>query len=365
MKYLLIILLLIVIFEGLFLFKIKTAPQKDLKCQNLEKTEKLKCGEELIEQTFEEKGLKEAFSLIDQLSTDPDFSLNCHGFAHTLGEKAYLTFFKQAKTLSFEESSTCGFGFFHGFMETLLSSGGNIKQAGDFCNSSQNPSAKGACFHGIGHGLTEDRMKEKWSTEDDLVKTPLSSCEQLSSDQAMVERCASGVFNVMAIRYICNDSSFGEAGKQFCDWPGVHIEGSLTLNKEDPLNYCKSQKKPSLKRACFGEMNTTLLALTANDFVKAAKFFEDLETEYQEPALWNLAFLLGFNSTRDYYPKQVENCNLIKNFKNACIKGFVSGVIFNQTPSSQEGENLDFCNFSKEYAEVCYQEGRRSLSVFK
>lgn len=322
--------------------------------KEVQDTSKLKCWDDLVDKVLqEENGLDKAFLLIARLyKQNPEVASNCHAFIHKLGERGYSLYSVRSDFKISSLTSTCGYGFYHGFMETLLTKGGTLKQSGEFCDWAAKQVAgkndiRGACFHGIGHGITEDHEKKTWLNEKDLVDKPLGICQEVTSDNYMIDRCSSGVFNVLAIKY---------------------GSGSLLLDKQDPLRYCKSVQKEYLKKPCFEEMNTMLISISGNDFIKAAKFLNEVEDKYAVQAMRSLASVVGLNKKPDYFPLQISNCRDISSrLRLACIGGFVVGLIEGEVPNSQETKALSFCKdaiLQEDERVSCYKEALWLLSLY-
>ena len=321
-------------------------------CDNLDLIAKKQCYEETVEQTLKKNGIEASFDLVDYLyQKDADFASDCHSYIHLVGEKAYQLF-SQGKHLKLSsKASSCGYGFYHGFMETLLLAGEDLKKAEQFCEWAEKEvggknDVKGACFHGIGHGLTENHDKKEWLNEQELVNNPLIICEQVSADESMINRCASGVFNVLAIKY---------------------NSAALPLNKQNPLGFCKTQTKPYFKKPCYEEMNTMLISISKNNLVLAANYLKNLEDEYAKSAMRSLAGVIGMGYKEASFFPHIETCRkLEEQFHLPCIRGFVGGLIEGQPPGTQEVGAMNFCSsgLSDEEKTNCYQEALRLLSLY-
>ena len=316
-------------------------------------TGKKQCWEEELENVLKAEGIDSAFDLVDYLfRSDSEFASDCHAYIHLVGEKGYQLFSQNRQIKLSSKASTCGYGFYHGFMETLLLAGEDVKKAGQFCDwaarqvGGKNDVA-GACFHGVGHGLTENHDKKSWLNENELVDLPLSVCEEMTEDKYMINRCASGVFNVLAIKY---------------------NSASLPVNTGDPLAYCKKLAKSYFKKPCYEEMNTMLRSISGNDFRKAAKFLEGLEYEYASGAIKSLAGVFGMSYKDVSFDLQLQNCRQLPvSLQSPCISGFVGGLIEGQPSTTQETKALSFCNSPKlqdDERTNCYQEALRLLSLY-
>ena len=220
-------IILIVLFIILLGSAIKITLQKKQSniCQNLNSTsQKLQCWEELIGSTLNSGGIDQAFKIVEQLyQEDPVFISNCHDFVHLIGEKAYQKFSNQQDFNFSSKTYYCGYGFYHSFMESLIDDGEDFEKARQFCDlvdrkiHSQNADAKGACYHGIGHGAADNHDQNTFKDETELTSNALDLCEKVSEENVFLNRCSSGVFNVLAIAYNSN---------------------RLKIRKTDPLRFC-------------------------------------------------------------------------------------------------------------------------------
>ncbi len=323
-------------------------------CSNLTLlANKKQCWEEKIENVLKDDGVDAAFDLVDLLyKNNPQFASDCHSYIHLVGQTGYQLFSQNRQIKLSAKASTCGYGFYHGFMETLLIVGKDIKEAGRFCEWAKKQvggtnDVEGACFHGIGHGLTEDHDKKSWLSENELVDKALGICEEVTRDEYMINRCASGVFNVLAIKY---------------------NSAALPLNKQDPLGFCKTQTKPYFKKPCFEEMNTTLISISRSDIIAAAKYLDEIEDQYALFAMRSLAGVVGMSFKDNSYDLQIQNCRkLPSRLRLSCIRGFVGGLIEGQTPNTQEIKALAFCSsvhLQDNEKTNCYQEALRLLSLY-
>lgn len=326
-------------------------------CQNLNsKSEKLQCWEELIDSTLTKQGINQAFEIVEQLyQKEPVFVSNCHDFVHLIGEKAYKLFSNHQEFNLSSKTSYCGYGFYHAFMEALLQDEGDLTKARQFCDvaarkmQDQNADAKGACYHGIGHGVADNHDQKSWENEKDLVEEALILCEKVAPDDVLLNRCSSGVFNVLAIAY--NDNR-------------------LKINPQDPLWFCRQLSNDIYKKTCYEEMNTALFVLTNKDFVSAAKFIETVkEDEFASSGIRSLAGVFGMSSVQIVdFDKPVRDCRkLQERLRLTCFKGFVAGLIEGGSPAVEYEKALQFCKDSllaTEEKQACFEEALRLSSIY-
>lgn len=309
------------------------AVNPDVNCQDLALSAKVKCWEDLMDQTLENKGLDKAFVLMDTLfQTEPGFAKDCHGFAHLLGEKAFDLFSSNKNFNLSSKTSYCGYGFYHGFMEKLLHSKNDINQARAFCKyagdtlQNQTPDAEGACYHGIGHGAVEDVTDPKlFGNPKAIIQPSLDLCEKVSQTEDKLFRCVTGVFNALEI---------------------VTTQGKyqLSLNREDPLLICRTQKE-TYKRACYTQMVIAVMHVTQDDFVKSAQILDTIaENDWAAESLSGLVVELVRLGKVDYQQTIAFCRKLSARFRLPCITGFGEGFLKYGPPQNEYVKAVDFCS---------------------
>src|SRR5690606_4720502 len=122
--------------------------------------------------------------MVDIHQEYPNFAVRCHRYAHDIGLKSYI-YYGTDVTLT-PKTSYCNAGFFHGYMEGLISSTDNMTQAVEFCArvdrelNSEFPLAYSQCLHGIGHGVLEHFIltsPDLLSAPDKLMAEAVAVCE--------------------------------------------------------------------------------------------------------------------------------------------------------------------------------------------
>jgi len=306
-------------------------------CENLGGSEKLKCWEDMIDSTLKDKGLSKAFELLAILyQKERQFASSCHDFVHKLGAKAYQLFSQEKDFELSDKSSYCGYGFYHGFMETLLQTTADMNQARKFCEYADTQlkkttsDAKGACFHGIGHGAVDGSDPRYWGNAQAMIKPALELCEKVSDDEnpppryGKLFRCASGVFNGLEILASSN-------------------QYKLSLNRGDPFWICRNQPD-KYKEACFMQFIVALLNVTGNDFIESAKIIDSIkEDEYALPTLQSLVVELPHQGKIDYKETLSYCRNLPVRFRETCVYSFAEGFMKYGPPQKEYVEALKFC----------------------
>lgn len=309
-------------------------------CKNLsEYGKKVGCWEKIVTEVMKTSGMDATWDIVATISAiEPLFAQNCHGFTHIIGEEAYQLFKKENKVNFNPKASYCGYGFYHGFMETLAQVSGNFEEARTLCKSFQN--AWRSCYHGIGHGTVDGSDPQTWGDAYLMIAPGLQLCERLGRNFQETNLCASGVFNSLAILY-------------------TNPKYKLVL-KEDPYWICKDQSKLYFKKPCFEEMNTWALRLGNYDFSKAKLFVEKINDDiYAGHAMRSLAtyaakFALERKNSNDF----ILSCRATKqHLQHHCIDGFVGGLFEFGMPGKEYHIALEFCNQSRlshQEKMVCY-----------
>jgi hypothetical protein len=286
--------------------------------------------------TFEDKGLDASFDVLSRLyNEEPSFSAFCHDITHRIGEAAYFLFSRNENFAVTPKTAYCSYGFYHGFMESLLSRTGDLKKTREFCEyvdkqlADKAPDATLQCYHGIGHGAADiivAKERSTWGNERKMVGPALKICEETARTQTQMSRCATGVYNAIAVFYTTN-------------------QYQLSMNKNDPLWLCHEQPE-KYKAECYLSMNTALLAFTGLDFSKAARYIEDIaEDDHAMRAILNLAAPMGTkNMNVKDHTEQITACrSLQERLRNPCIQGYAFGFLEHGEPGVEYIKPLNFC----------------------
>ena len=306
------------------------------------------CWQEELTATLEKSGIDATFDRVARLyDTDSNFSLYCHSVTHNIGIAAYPYFLEDKDSVLTPKASACGNGFYHGFMEALLSANLDPEEASEFCAyideklTAQAPDAALQCYHGIGHGAMDMAIIYGSSVDNEkaLIGPALKLCEGAADTKAQLYRCASGVFNGIANFYVT-----GEYG--------------LSINKEDPLWLCHDQPQV-YKRSCYGNMNSAIYWYSGNNFSEAMHYVEGIED--RDEAISAIKYLSGLASIYEGQNTAdiIDNCRLIQeHLRLPCIEGFVQGFLEHGTPGREYKDALDFCRsdlLSQEEKDACFR----------
>lgn len=325
---------------------------KEDACQGSQ--DSVECWEEKLFLALDTNGVDAAFELMaDLYVSEARFPMHCHGIAHDIGIRAYGQFLKNKDSILTQKAAYCANGFYHGFMEALLTVTRDPEEAREFCAyvdeklSSKTPDASLQCYHGIGHGAIDITIASYESGQDErfLVKQALQFCEEVSDTSQQLYRCASGTFNGIANFYISG-------------------EFNLSVNEEDPLWLCNEQPE-RYRYSCYGNMNSALWWIGRGDFGKSAKFIENIpEDKYAISAIQYLSRLAVLEIAERSHEEAIMACRALQErLYLPCINGFVNGYLEHGIPEAEHKQAFGFCRsvvMTQEERESCF---KHTLSV--
>lgn len=291
------------------------------------------CWQEAVTGALKSHGVDGALSMLAAAyDRDPSFSDTCHDLTHYIGKEAYGMFVKKRDFRVTPKTAYCSYGFYHGFMETLVSRQGDMQLAREFCQyvdrqiTKESPDAVYQCFHGIGHGTVNNHNEATWGNEQAMIDPALALCEQVAVSAEERSRCATGVYNGLAVFY--NGGEY-----------------NLKVDPADPLRICRTQKE-EYKDACYISLNVTVLAVTGGDFAAGAKFIEAIpEDTYAQHAIINLAAPVGSrNMNVDDHADILAICRSLQpRLRQACIQGYAYGFLEQGLPEQEYKQPIAFC----------------------
>ncbi len=349
-KLLLVISILLSISTALFIYSERLHSFDTVRlmaqCKNDNPTTQALCLQDLLEELVRSGGVDKAFDLVAQLGEiDENNIVNCHDYAHIIGKEAYRVF---AGGRPFEVSTKtayCAYGFYHGFMETLVSMSGDVSKAKEFCDYIEEELAKKgygtplSCYHGIGHGWTDVHDKALWGNERAMVSPALELCEQVTQDPHKLSICATGVFDFISIGYY-NDA-YG-----------------LKINKKDPFWLCKEQKE-RYKAPCYMDLSPAVLWLGDYKLEKSFTYLSTVEKGYERSFIKGIAAgAVRFIFNRgENVEDSIDLCRTLSGENSlACIWGLVDGITQFGALNKEYTKAISFCDSRKltpDEREVC------------
>lgn len=316
------------------------------------------CWEELILETLRSRGVKATFDMVVRLSeTEPMFANDCHGLSHLIGEKAYAQYVAQENFEITPATSLCGYGFYHGFMETMFLTTGNIEEAREFCKyvdeklAGQASAAAAACYHGTGHGAIDGSDPTVWGDIDAMMAPGFKLCALLATNVLETYLCDTGVFN--AIEILSADPKYG-----------------ITEIQKDPFPMCNTQLV-SRREGCYANMLPIILKMTNSDFQKAMDYINANMIDHDVIAIDGntvndlttiglmFEYIRVYGETEGYQEKGIAFCRAQEEADRLpCIEGLSGGHIKYGEPGKEYVKNLEFCALpllTEEERDSCYK----------
>lgn len=307
------------------------------------------CWKTAVTRTLAWAGIDAALDLIAKFyDTYPEFAAPCHDYTHLVGRTAYDQFSKTKVVPINERTAFCSFGFYHGFMETLLAKKSEIKEARTFCEYVEKKlknkvnNARLACYHGIGHGSTDTHNPLYQGDERAVVAPALKNCEAFAQTEEQLKLCATGVFDSIAIAY-------------------YNRANGMEIKLDDPLWLCHEQPE-KYKESCYRDMMTAISWLGNHKLEQSAPYVsKHVEPAYAPIAMHTLAdnsvrFVIGKGDPIEYIDvcrKQREDLIV------PCLRGLASGMMQFGKPGEEYKRALTFCQsnaFSDSERTVCSKE---------
>jgi len=315
------------------------------------------CVEMQIVTALETNGVAAALTELAKLySNNQNFAGACHGYAHLIGENAYDLFSKGKDVSLTSHTSYCGFGFYHGFMETMILTNGDIEEGRAFCKYvdgqlfDQSAAAATACYHGIGHGAVDGSDSRTWGNVDAMMAPGFALCDAIAETDFERYICATGVYN--AIDTLSANPKYGI--------------GAL---RDDPFAMCSTQPV-EFREPCYTNMLPVVLDLTRYDFTRAAQYVEEHIHDPNVPTIDGFTnremvilslfheFIRAHGKKDGYLADGVALCrSLPKHSRLACIQGLSGGHMKYGEPETSHLKALAFCNdviLVTEEKKACY-----------
>lgn len=320
-----------------------------------------KCFDEKIRVAVKEKGIEAAYKVFtDEISQGKPLPRNCHWTAHRIGETAFIMYEQGRKLNIANETSYCGFGFYHGFLEGFLRKYPDTSNIMKFCGEVTEKLGKMGyynCVHGIGHGQTEDPPPpETFGKPDEMLKPGIAVCEKLFGKEfSNLNLCLTGVYTVL-VKF------------------AYYNEYGLTWNKADPFAFCRTQPY-RYQKACYGEYAPKMDAELNWDFAKFGQLVNTIsDDKTRRLVTWVISSVftskdLQDDIKKDVSDKYVEGCrqNFDDKLRKVCWGGILLGLYTNAEPEKQYLKAFSFCNsskFSAEEKDLCFAEVVREAKQF-
>lgn len=332
--------------------------------------EKINCWLQIVFDRLRSEGLVSAYRAFSYLyETRPIFGASgCHQHAHKVGDTAYYELFVAGgltlEEMNFpQETTSCGYGFFHGFVEHLIQDhpdGAYVTKTCEYLRERYSESMRDIgiiCYHASGHGFTISKAdtltKSEWGNMYALVEEPLLSCESLPDISSReIEDCREGVFNVIS------------------DWMVLEDLG-LSFDYEEPFKLCNTLLE-RWKHACYYELGMKLEPVIGDEPTEAEKFVRNIgDTDLRETVFGvMIAGMMQRQAPLNGYEEVLGGClNVVDaTLMHICVRSLVNGMMEHGSPGKEYEKILPLCAFpslkEREVESVCYEALARRLSRF-
>lgn len=313
-----------------------------------------KCFDQLIRETVEADGIDAAYALFQDVYSVGKLPSSCHWTAHVIGTAAYELFENGEEFPISEATSYCAYGFYHGFMEELLREHHDVDYAMRFCERVGDALGRQGienCYHGIGHGYTEDPpAPEDVGDFQAMIDPGIEICEFLFRDNFNnLNLCLTGVFTVPA--------GFAAQG-----------EYGLAIDPKRPFEYCRDQPYRYLK-ACYGEFAPKLNAILDYDIGRLPPYVNEIsDTKLKKLVTWVVPMVVMNEDILDTdHSDYIEKCRngFTGVYREICWGGSILGLYQHGLPEKQYVSVVSFCESeawrSDDERRFCWGEAFRQM----
>lgn len=326
------------------------------------------CWNITTDRIIKNEGFEAVFDWFSNMyENDIVFRDNCHDVMHGVGEVAYLAFENDHKTITRPETAYCGYGFYHGFIESALVAYGPeyeersreycdaVGESDQFESTYAAKAARDACDHGIGHAVFDSLNSSIWGDPLKMAQTGLASCERMfPDDQHRRTRCGSGVSNSLANAY---------SYKRY---------NLVQTDDFDPITICKDLKR-EFQKNCYIEVGMNSRNYHGYNATETIAYFMEID----DPEMI-AGMLLGFMDNEIRYMAGIDRLDEMHKictsfdddrYVDACIEGALTGLRNGGAPGNEAERMQEFCTIFKDndesraYAECITQMLSKLLGI--
>ncbi|MFT7507311.1 MAG: hypothetical protein ACI92I_000454 [Acidimicrobiales bacterium] len=334
---------------------------------NIQQSLKIDCWMSIIQETFQESGTQGAFDDFIYIYTNFETFANtgCHKHAHRVGDLAFYYEYLSHGDLSLVEfpmnATTCGYGFYHGFIEHLVQNTPTSKYVDEICPyltstiKTVAPAISQTCYHGAGHGFLIAQADvlidpREWSIVN-FITVPLQRCDSLlQSTDSERKECYLGVFTVLT------------------EWM-FDNEYGLVYDRQYPYVHCDLLINPLHQEACYYETTQKFDYISNYNLKNTKKLIESGDRADIEEHLYEIA-LTGFIQ-RDTGTDGLDFLHTCKEvFENEiamCIRVVIGGLIEHGPAQIQYKQVNQFCSnkiLSPDEKRICIDAYAHKLERF-
>lgn len=310
------------------------------------------CWMASIDAALREDGVAAAFDQFVAIhQSNPEFAASCHTYTHDIGLKAFIYHGTDIELTP--KTSYCNAGFFHGYLEGLISDASEVAEAEAFCEhvgvelAETFPLAEKQCRHGIGHGIFEHFIVTRadlWGDPQALVQEAIHVCEQTNDEYDDLMRCSSGAFNV------------------YRDFIYLNDEYQEYAESQNLYDVCAAFTEKHAKEGCYWELSKVLAHTDTMNTVFNRDTTEKNEgyiihevipeadrAEYLNFATQSWAGIVGKHAVSQESPEAVINVckeEVPSDAYDGCFRGIVEGAFTSSEPGREHETLVPLCNAS-------------------
>lgn len=266
----------------------------------------------------------------------------CHTWAHRVGDFTYYELYwgnQNLDDLNFpQETTACGYGFFHGFLEHDIQDHPTAEYITKTCDYLTNRlgdrmrDIELICYHAGGHGLmVAHSMNVPQKSRGDVmayVGKPAEQCAALPKANATdIEQCYEGIFNILV--NFMTDETYG-----------------FSYDKKRPFAIC-SRVPAAVEKACIYEMAQKIDSASDYDVLKMI----DLVSVIKDTDNRFLAFEVGMGgfiqqsiSAEGYKPAYAQCERIVDGpYYESCVRSIVWALFEHGDPQREYLKPLQFC----------------------
>lgn len=181
----------------------QTASAQAEVCASLEKSvEHNKCFEVLFGSLITENKLSEALDISAHYNQKNEtFKKQCHLIMHEIGHASFQHMDQGGDITVNQNVSLCTYGFYHGLIEILTDTTGDLSEAKLFClNIEKDKREEGMdsditaqnCFHGIGNGIGLTLIETPQDSIEHILESASKQCTSISTEDIFYDQCMGG-----------------------------------------------------------------------------------------------------------------------------------------------------------------------------
>ncbi len=321
-----------------------------MQCGQLEKdADQIECAFKPITEALMTAGIEAGMdTFADAYIELPAFvASGCHHQAHRVGDIAYYHLYygqNDLDALTFSQNTTaCGYGFFHGFLEHLIQdhpSAAFVTQTCEYLSDhygEQMRDIRLTCYHGAGHGFmlaaTEQVKKSQWGNVYAFTHKAFSECDILPrASTEEKEQCKEGIFNLIA------------------DWRDDGQYGFVRPQDYVFFSVCDSLPQ-TMHHACYYEIAQKLDRISGEDPQRLAALVRTVKDADEIIRIFSVGIagiMQQVIQDKVKYEAVIASCSKLEStLFSKCILSTVNGLFEHGEPQKEYVKAMEVCTFKE------------------